>query len=375
MTSSHTFSTQNLAHLFKFLSQPPPPQQFSKQLKMLLIRPLRNIHRDCRAIPPALANFHLGTISPFSSTSKSRQPAHEVKHLTVIGAGLMGSGIAQVAAQAGIAVTVHGMNEEICKQSNSIINQSLKRIAKKKFPEDQAKQATAFIEAVNKNLKFATELKNAVDHQKTDLIIEAIVEKIQIKQELFKALDHLIENPNTIFTSNTSSLKIADISQAVSAHRKKQFAGLHFFNPVPQMKLVEVIKTDQTSDETAQRLINFANQLGKSPVTCTDTPGFIVNRLLVPYLLEAMRMLERGEATKEDIDTAMKLGAGHPMGPIELSDYVGLDTMKFISDGWRESRVQSGEIDKALVEPVKALDQLVRDGKLGRKTNEGFLKY
>ncbi|KAA1112578.1 hypothetical protein PGT21_002537 [Puccinia graminis f. sp. tritici] len=319
-------------------------------------------------------NFQLITSSPFSSTSSKHEPSTaQVKHLTVIGAGLMGSGIAQVAAQAGISVTVHGMNQEICKESKSIINQSLKRIAKKKFSEDN--QATQFIESVNNNLKFATELKSAVDTQKTDLIIEAIVEKIEIKQELFKTLDGLIENPETIFTSNTSSLKIGDISQAVSAQRKKQFAGLHFFNPVPQMKLVEVIKTDQTSEEAAQRLINFSKQLGKSPVSCTDTPGFIVNRLLVPYLLEAMRMLERGEATKEDIDTAMKLGAGHPMGPIELSDYVGLDTMKFISDGWRESRVQSGEIDQALVKPLKTLDQLVKDGKLGRKTKEGFLKY
>jgi len=334
---------------------------------------------------PILRNYQYQAIQrtlqwknkPFSSTPRNHHEA-QVQHLTVIGAGLMGSGIAQVAAQAGISVTVHGLNEEICKESNAIINQSLKRIAKKKFSQDQQNQEEAthhFIKATNNNLKFATDLKSAIDPKKTDLIIEAIVEKIQIKQDLFKTLDQLIDNPNTIFTSNTSSLKISDISQAVSTKRKEQFAGLHFFNPVPQMKLVEVIKTDQTSNETTQRLISFAKQLGKVPVTCTDTPGFIVNRLLVPYLLEAMRMLERGEATKEDIDTAMKLGAGHPMGPIELSDYVGLDTMKFISDGWRESRVQSGEIDLSLVKPVKSLDQLVKDGKLGRKTKEGFLKY
>ncbi|PLW04861.1 hypothetical protein PCANC_28285 [Puccinia coronata f. sp. avenae] len=313
----------------------------------------------------------------FSTTSSSHasSSAGEVKHLTVIGAGLMGSGIAQVAAQSGIAVTVHGLNDAICQESKSIINQSLKRIANKKFAQDQNQQATEFIQSVNNNLNYTTDIKKSVDSNKTDLIIEAIIEKIQVKQDLFKSLDQLIDNPNTIFTSNTSSLKISDISQAVSANRKKQFAGLHFFNPVPQMKLVEVIKTDQTSHETAERLINFSKQLGKTPVTCTDTPGFIVNRLLVPYLLEAMRMLERGEATKEDIDTAMKLGAGHPMGPIELSDYVGLDTMKFISDGWRESRVASGEIKEALVAPVPALDQLVKDGKLGRKTKHGFLKY
>ncbi|KAH9457121.1 hypothetical protein MJO28_011333 [Puccinia striiformis f. sp. tritici] len=326
---------------------------------------------------------HFRTIySPFSSTPthhvstpSASASGDEVKHLTVIGAGLMGSGIAQVAAQAGISVTIHGMNQEICQESESIINQSLKRIAKKKFQDQEPNKAQEFIESINHNLKFVTDLRDSIHRNKTNLIIEAIVEKIEIKQELFKTLDGLIDNPDTIFTSNTSSLKISEISQTVSTQRKKLFAGLHFFNPVPQMKLVEVIKTDHTSNETIQRLINFSKQLGKSPVTCTDTPGFIVNRLLVPYLLEAMRMIERGEATKEDIDTAMKLGAGHPMGPIELSDYVGLDTMKFISDGWRDTRVQSGEIDAALVKPVQSLDQLVKDGKLGRKSKQGFLKY
>lgn len=311
-------------------------------------------------------------IQPFSTTVHR---GLEIKNLTVIGAGLMGSGIAQVAAQAGVKVTIHALTSELSQSSRSIINQSLNRIAKKKFPDDQSTQKI-YIESINHNLTFTEDLRNSVNSNSTDLVIEAIVEKVHAKQELFKSLHEiLVDNPSTIFSTNTSSLKISDISTTVPIERQRMFAGLHFFNPVPQMKLVEVIKTDQTSCTTIDNLIEFSKKLGKTPVRCTDAPGFIVNRLLVPYLLEAMRMIERGEASKEDIDTAMKLGAGHPMGPIELSDYVGLDTMKFISDGWRESRVTSGEINEALVKPVEILDQLVLNQKLGRKSKEGFFKY
>jgi metal-dependent amidase/aminoacylase/carboxypeptidase family protein len=222
----------------------------SKPPYKMLLRQRPLTIKNCRvSIQPI---FQLITSSPFSSTSSKHEPSTaQVKHLTVIGAGLMGSGIAQVAAQAGISVTVHGMNQEICKESNAIINQSLKRIAKKKFSEDHH-QATQFIQSVNNNLKFATEIKSAVDTQKTDLIIEAIVEKIEIKQELFKTLDGLIENPETIFTSNTSSLKIGDISQAVSAQRMKHFAGLHFFK-LGFYKLTSNVYFDQSSD----RLVLF----------------------------------------------------------------------------------------------------------------------
>jgi len=179
-----------------------------------------------------------------------------------------------------------------------------------------------------------------------------------------------------IFASNTSSLKIGDIALGVRESSRERFAGLHFFNPVPAMKLVEVISTPETLPEVTETLIAFVKRLGKKPVKCGDTPGFIVNRLLVPFMMEALKMVERGDATVEDIDTAMKLGAGHPMGPFELSDFIGLDTVKFITDGWRETRVETGEISKEAVERVALLDKMVtEEKKLGRKSGEGFYKY
>ncbi|MEQ2243206.1 hypothetical protein ILYODFUR_004721, partial [Ilyodon furcidens] len=173
---------------------------------------------------------------------------------------------------------------------------------------------------------------------------------------------------HSIFASNTSSLPITDIASSTS--RQDRFGGLHFFNPVSMMKLVEVIATSATSQETFDSLLSFSKALGKTPVSCKDTPGFIVNRLLVPYMIEALRLHERGHGSKEDIDIAMKLGAGYPMGPFELSDYVGLDTLKFIIDGWNEK-----DPDNPLFTPSELLNKLVADGKLGKKTGEGFYKY
>ena len=166
---------------------------------------------------------------------------------------------------------------------------------------------------------------------KADLCIEAIVENLEVKRKLFAQLDEAAPK-HTIFASNTSSLPIESIAMATK--RGDRFGGLHFFNPVPQMKLVEVIRTPQTSDATFQSLLDVCQAMGKVAVKCKDTPGFVVNRLLVPYIMEAMRMAERGDATPQDIDVAMKLGAGYPMGPFELADFVGLDTLKFISDGY-----------------------------------------
>jgi len=201
----------------------------------------------------------------------------------------------------------------------------------------------------------------------TDVVIEAIVENLGIKQKLFKALDDVAPS-HTIFTSNTSSLPITEIAQATS--RMDRFGGYHFFNPVPVMKLLEVVRIRETSDETFDTLLDLGKKLGKSTVKCKDTPGFIVNRLLVPYCAEAIRMLERGDASSRDIDLAMKLGAGYPMGPFELNDYVGLDTMKFILDGWHEKYP-----DEPLFQPSPLMNQLVAEGKLGVKSGEGFYKY
>uniref|UniRef100_A0A8C9SLD3 3-hydroxyacyl-CoA dehydrogenase n=1 Tax=Scleropages formosus TaxID=113540 RepID=A0A8C9SLD3_SCLFO len=261
-----------------------------------------------------------------------------IKHVTVIGGGLMGAGITQVAAATGHTVVLVDTSEDILKKSATGIEGSLTRIAKKKFA-DKPEAGQEF----------------------------AIVENLKTKQELFSALDKVAPN-HTIFASNTSSLPITDI--ASSTARLDRFGGLHFFNPVPMMKLVEVIKTSQTSQETFDTLVDFSRVLGKHPVLCKDTPGFIVNRLLVPYLMEALRLHERGHGSKEDIDVAMKLGAGYPMGPFELHDYVGLDTLKSIIDGWNKM-----EPENPLFAPSPLLNKLVAEGKLGKKTGEGFYKY
>jgi 3-hydroxyacyl-CoA dehydrogenase len=173
---------------------------------------------------------------------------------------------------------------------------------------------------------------------------------------------------HTIFASNTSSLPITEIASVTK--RQDRFGGLHFFNPVPMMKLLEVVRTDQTSDATYKTLMEFGAALGKTCITCKDTPGFVVNRLLVPYMAEAVRMLERGDASARDIDIAMKLGAGYPMGPIELSDYVGLDTTYNIVKGWHEKYP-----DNPLFEPSPLLEKLVKEGKFGMKSGEGFYSY
>jgi len=207
--------------------------------------------------------------------------------------------------------------------------------------------------------------------EETDLVVEAIVENLGIKQGLFKSLDQVAPS-SAIFASNTSSLQIGKIASSTSAERQAQFAGLHFFNPVPQMKLVEIIKTNQTKPGVFAALEGFVKKVGKTSVSCKDTPGFIVNRLLVPYMMEAIRMVERGDATKEDVDTAMKLGAGYPMGPFELADYVGLDTTKFITDGWYQDSELKGE---KLIGPSEMLNGLVEKGMLGRKNGGGFYDY
>lgn len=276
----------------------------------------------------------------------------------------MGSGIAQVAAQTGHQVTMVDISEELLNKSKSNIQKSLQRVAKKKFadkPEDGETFMQETIGRVNTNTDAAQAVKD------TDLVIEAIVENLEIKQKLFSALDQAAPK-HTIFSSNTSSLPIGDIAKATQ--RLDRFGGLHFFNPVPMMKLLEVIRIPETSEETYQTMLEFGKAMGKACVTAKDTPGFIVNRLLVPYLFEAMRMYERGDASAEDIDTAMKLGAGVPMGPLQLGDYVGLDTCKFIVDGWHKAYP-----DNPLFSPSPLLDKMVAEGRVGQKSGEGFYKY
>ncbi|XP_027874855.1 hydroxyacyl-coenzyme A dehydrogenase, mitochondrial isoform X1 [Xiphophorus couchianus] len=287
-----------------------------------------------------------------------------IKNVTIIGGGQMGAGIAQVAASTGHSVTLVDMTDDILKKAMKGIQSSLRRVVKKTFSGDP-ESGDDFIQKVMQNVSTSTEPSAAI--ATSDLILEAIVENMKIKQDLFGFLDKMAPE-HTIFASNTSSLPISDIASATS--RPDRCAGLHFFNPVPLMKLVEVVATTSTSPETSESLLNFTKALGKTPVCCKDTPGFIVNRLLVPYMMEALRLHERGHASKEDIDTGMKLGAGYPMGPFELSDYVGLDTIKFIMDGWSKK-----EPDNPIFAPSQLLNKLVAEGKLGKKTLEGFYKY
>jgi len=287
-----------------------------------------------------------------------------IKTVTVIGGGLMGSGIAQVAAETNHQVILVDQKQEFLDKSLNIIQTSLKRVVKKKFEKDQ-QAGEKYFQDVQKRIQTTTNLNDAV--KATDLVIEAIIENLEIKQNLFKQIDQVAPK-HTILTSNTSSLPITDIARDVQ--RQDKFGGLHFFNPVPVMKLLEVIRTSSTSDETFQTLTNFGKALGKTTVSCKDTPGFIVNRLLVPYLLEAVRMIERGDATPEDIDTAMKLGAGYPMGPIELLDYVGLDTSKYIVDGWKKRYPNDASFKTSAL-----LDKIVGEGKFGKKTGAGFYNY
>lgn len=276
----------------------------------------------------------------------------------------MGSGIAQVAAAAGQKVCLVETNDKLLQGANSRIHESLKRVAKKIY-KDKPADGDKYVEETMSRISGSTNPSEAV--KSTDLVVEAIVENMGIKQKLFATLD-VAAPAHTIFTSNTSSLSITEI--ASQCQRKDKFGGLHFFNPVPVMKLLEVVRTNDTSDETFKKMMAWGQEVGKTCITCKDTPGFVVNRLLVPMLAEAIRMIERGDASPRDVDTAMKLGAGHPMGPFELADYVGHDTTKFILDGWHEKMPEN-----PLFNPIPTLNKLVDEGKLGVKAGEGFYSY
>jgi len=325
---------------------------------------IRNAQKILNQVNPLLRNQVRTVTLSSSNLSADQAPKHEIKNVTIIGGGLMGGGIAQVAAQNDFNVTIVDAEDEYLQKCMVVIKKSLDRITKKKFPNER-KGSAKFVEETLGKIKTNTEVEVAVAN--ADLVIEAITENMDSKHKLFKAVDSAAPEA-CLFASNTSSLPITEISEATT--RKSKFGGLHFFNPVPMMKLVEVIRTDETSNETFDALYQFSKDLGKVPVMCRDTPGFIVNRLLVPYMMEAMRMVERGDASAEDIDVAMKLGAGYPMGPFELADYVGLDTTKFIIDGWHKKFPEM-----ELFTPNDTLNKLVVDGKFGRKSGEGFYKY
>ncbi len=281
----------------------------------------------------------------------------ELQRIGVCGNGLMGSGIAQVAATAGFDVVVLEADQAALDRGMAGIKKSLDKFVEKGTISAEHRDATLA------KLKPTTRLE---DLKESDLVIEAIIENMAAKKDLFKKLDALLP-PHAIICSNTSSLCI--IEMAAVTKRPKQVAGLHFFNPVPIMKLVEVVKTIVTSQETIDTLFRFSVKVGKKPILAQDTPGFIVNRLLVPYLLYAIRMYESGLATKEDIDEGMKLGCGHPMGPLTLLDFVGLDTTYYIAE------IMFDEFKDPLMAPPPLLKRMVLAGQYGRKSGKGFYDY
>ncbi|MGH9699398.1 MAG: 3-hydroxyacyl-CoA dehydrogenase family protein [Candidatus Acidiferrales bacterium] len=280
-----------------------------------------------------------------------------IEKVGVVGCGLMGSGIAQVAAQAGCQVTVREVSVPQVEKGLQTIEKNLQRMVDKgALPQDARDQ-------VRGRLRGTTQLDDLKD---CDLVIEAIIEQLPAKRELWSALDKICP-PRTIFASNTSSLSITEM--ATFTARPDRFLGLHFFNPVPVMKLVEVIRTIATDPKVYEEAVAFAGQLGKTPVRTSDRTGFIVNRLLVPYLLDAVRALEEGVGSIEDIDNSMKLGCGHPMGPLTLLDFVGLDTTHYIAnimfDEFKEKRFASPPL----------LKRMVLAGWNGRKAGRGFYDY
>ena len=281
----------------------------------------------------------------------------EIKTVGVLGCGLMGSGIAQVCAAAGYKTIVREVEE-------AFLNKGLGRV--QKFLNDGIEKGKVTAEARDKTLANLSGTTKFDDLAGADLIIEAIVENIDEKARTFAALEAVV-GEHTILCSNTSSLCITEL--AAKTRRPDRFAGLHFFNPVPLMKLVEVIRGLTTSDETYQTVFAFAQSLGKEPITAPDKPGFIVNRLLVPYLLDAVRSYEHGLGTVEDIDKGMKLGTGYPMGPFTLLDFVGLDTTYYIAN------IMFEEYREAVYAPPPLLKRMVLAGRLGRKSGHGFYKY
>ncbi len=280
-----------------------------------------------------------------------------IARVGVVGCGLMGSGIAQTAAQAGFAVTVREINEDLLQRGLDSIRRNLQRqVEKGALSQEQLEQVWG-------RLRGTTRLEDLAG---SDLIIEAITEQLAAKKELFAAL-HRICPPETIFASNTSSLSITEM--AVASGRPERFVGLHFFNPVPVMKLVEVVRTLLTDGAVYEEAVAFAQRLGKTPVRTGDRTGFIVNRLLVPYLLDAIRALEEGVASVEDIDHSMRLGCGYPMGPFTLLDFVGLDTTYYIA------QVMFEEFREKRFAPPPLLKRMVLAGWHGRKTGRGFYDY
>ena len=281
----------------------------------------------------------------------------DIKIVGVAGAGSMGAGIAQVAAQAGFQVKVVDVSDAVWARAEKTIATSLSRMVKKElFTETEMKE-------IQGRISFSTDVATLAG---ASLIIEAVFEDINVKKELFTKLDAVC-GENTIYATNTSSLSITEMAALVK--RPAKFVGMHFFNPVPMMKLVEVIPALQTDAATTTLALEFSKKIGKTPITCKDTPGFVVNRLFVPYILDAVRILEEGVASAEDIDTAMKLGCGMPMGPLEFQDFAGADI------GYHVGNIFYEYMKEPRFAPPGLLRNMIKAGYLGRKTGKGFYDY
>ena len=280
-----------------------------------------------------------------------------IRKVGVLGAGLMGSGIAEVCARAGLETVVREVDEGLVNKGMSRIKSSLAKALEK------GKIDAATHDGALRHLSGSTDVDSLAD---CDLIIEAIVENLDEKKRTFALLDGVVQ-PSAIFSTNTSSLTITQL--AVSTKRPERFVGLHFFNPVPVMKLVEVVRTLLTAEPTLEAIHGFCRAIGKEAVNAKDNSGFIVNRLLVPYLLDAIRALEEGIGSREDIDKAMQLGCGYPMGPLTLLDFVGLDTTYYIAN------IMFEEYREKRFAPPPLLKQMVQAGRFGRKSGRGFYEY
>jgi|RhiMetdeSRZDD1v2_1073273.scaffolds.fasta_scaffold968807_1 3-hydroxybutyryl-CoA dehydrogenase len=280
-----------------------------------------------------------------------------IRKVGVVGCGLMGSGIAQVSAQAGFPTVVREVSAPLLEKGLGSIRKFLQGGV------DKGKLAAADMEKTLANLTGTTELKALAD---ADLVVEAVSEDLPLKKDLFQSLDALCK-PETVFASNTSSLSITEI--ATFTKRPDRVVGLHFFNPVPLMKLVEVVRTLSTSDASYHAAAEWCRAIGKTVVTTGDSTGFVVNRLLVPYMLDAIRVYEQGLAARDDIDNAMKLGCGYPMGPLFLTDYVGLDTTYAIAE------IMFDEFKEPRFAPPALLKRMVLAGRHGRKSGRGFYDW
>ena len=281
----------------------------------------------------------------------------EIKQVGVVGCGIMGHGIAQISAQAGYQVTVSEVNEELLRKGLAAIESSLSKLAEKgKITPEEKRAALA-------RLKGTIDMN---DFAACDLVIEAATEKLEIKKNIFARLDKICPK-SVILATNTSSVSVIDVAGVTT--RQDKILGLHFFNPVQLMKLLELVRTIATSNDTVETARAFGQSVGKTVIVARNTPAFVVNRLAVPFMLNAIRMLESGIASKEDIDTGVSLGLNHPMGPLTLADFIGLDTLFFLASGAYEDTK-----DPMWIPPI-LLKDMVTAGWHGRKTGKGFYDY